>query len=226
MKRVVTFDCYGTLIDWDTGIQEILAGILQEKKASVTVPAFHHCWESVQFAMIQEAYRPYKEILRLSLAETLRIFGLPYHPKDGERFASSMPRWRPFPDVSSALRRIIKRCRIVIISNTDNDILRESIQQIGVPFHGTVTAEDAKVYKPSPQIFQYALKVLGVEPQEILHAAFGFQYDIIPAQAADMRTVWINRKGENRPGPVTPDYTTRDLAGLADLLEVCEGNPK
>ena len=220
LPRVITFDCYGTLIDWDTGIQKILACILQEKGVSVIVPEFHRRWESIQFEMIQEAYRPYKEILPLSLAETLQVFRLPYHRKDGERFVSSMSTWGPFPDVSSALQRIKKQYRIVIISNTDNDVLRESIQRIGVPFHGTVTAEDAKVYKPSPQIFQYALKVLEVSPQEILHAAFGFKYDIAPAQEVGMRTVWINRGGENQPGPVTPDYTRRDLADLADLLEV------
>lgn len=219
MTRVVTFDCYGTLIDWDAGIRQALADILKAKKASAAVPEVHRRWEALQFAMIQEAYRPYKEILRLSLAETLRAFGLPYHPKDGERFADSMPTWGPFPEVASALQRIKNRCRIVIISNTDNDILEESIRRIGVPFHGTVTAEDAKAYKPSPKIFQYALRVLGVEPQAILHAAFGFKYDIIPAKALGMRTVWINRRGEGPPGPVTPDDTVRDLAELADLLE-------
>ncbi len=218
--RVITFDCYGTLIDWDTGIRTVLASILQEKRAPVAVPEVHRRWEAIQFAMIQEAYQPYKEILQVSLAETLRVFGLPYHPKDGERFVRSMPTWGPFPDVPSALQRIKKRYRIVIISNTDNDILRESITQIGVPFHSTVTAEDAKVYKPSPEIFRYALKVLEARPHEILHAAFGFQYDIAPAQEVDMRTVWINRGGERQPGPVTSDYTTRDLTGLADLLGV------
>jgi len=202
----VTFDCYGTLIDWDAGIRNFLKDLLARKGAFVDLDSFHRRWEEVQFDLIQREYRPYKDVLRLSLEATMEEFGVPYEPEDGDAFAKSMPTWQPFPDVPPALRELKCHARIAIISNTDNDILRESVKLMGADFDALITAEDAKVYKPSPRIFEFALQRLGEAPERVLHVAFGFKYDLAPAKQVGMVTCWLNRTGEPKPEGVEPDF--------------------
>jgi len=215
----VTFDCYGTLIDWDRGILACFEKILKGKRDGVDLQAFHRHWEEVQFQLIQKEFKLYRHILRESLAETLEDFGLPYVAGDGETFAEAMPTWGPFPEVKPALERLKTRYTLAIISNTEDGILAESIKRIGTSFDQTITAEEAKVYKPSRKIFEHALAKLGGRPEEILHVAFGFKYDIIPAKALGLMTVWVNRAGERNPGPVEADAEIRDLSGLPALVE-------
>ncbi len=226
----VTFDCYGTLIDWDSGIRTFLRDLLKLKGATVVgssrtpkpktvdLEALHRCWEAIQFDLIQREYRPYKDILRTSLAAALEEFGIPYAPEDGDAFAASMPKWQPFPDVPPTLQELKQLTRIAIISNTDNDILTESVKLMGVAFDQLITAEDAKVYKPSPSIFAFALQRLNSPPDRILHVAFGFNYDLAPAQRVGMATCWLNRKGEPKPEGVEPDWTIGALPEVVPLV--------
>jgi len=221
----LTFDCYGTLIDWDTGLREIFTEILRRKGAQVDVETFRRQWEALQFEMIQGAYRPYKDILKESLELTLKAFGLRYEPREGEDFAESMPRWKPFPDTRPALERLATHCRLAIISNVDDDIIMESSKLIGVGFDAILTAEQARAYKPSRRIFDYALSKLNCPPVDITHVAFGLHYDIEPAKELGIKTVWVNRKGEAPEGPVQAlagqaDFEIRDLYGLWRLVEV------
>ncbi len=215
----ITFDCYGTLIDWERGILTCFEQILRGKHAGVDLQAFHRHWEEVQFQLIQKEFKPYRQILRESLAQALEDFGLPYGPADGDTFAEAMPTWEPFPEVKASLASLKGRFPLVIISNTEDGILAESIRRIGLPFDQTITAEEARVYKPSWKIFEYALAKLGARPEEVLHVAFGFKYDIIPAKALGLMTVWVNRTGERNPGPVEADAEIRDLRGLPGLVE-------
>jgi len=214
----VTFDCYGTLIDWDTGIRSFLQNLLAHKDATVDLDTLHRKWEEVQFDLIQREYRPYKDILRLSLEGTLKEFGIPYEPSDGDAFAASMPTWQPFPDVPPTLRELKRHVHIAIISNTDNDILRESVKLMGVEFDALITAEDARVYKPNLRIFEFALQRLGEAPDRILHVAFGFQYDLVPAKQVGMTTCWLNRTGEPMPEGVMPDFVLTDFTKLPPLV--------
>ncbi len=218
----VTFDCYGTLIDWDAGIRNFLSDLLARKSVSADLDILHRRWEEIQFDLIQREYRPYKDILRLSLEATLKEFDIPYSPEDGDAFAASMPTWKPFPDVAPALQELKRHVRIAIISNTDNDILRESVKLMGVEFDALVTAEDAKVYKPSPLIFEFALQRLGEPPERILHVAFGFKYDLAPAKQVGMVTCWLNRTGEPKPKGVEPDFvvsTMNEVVGIVASLK-------
>lgn len=211
----LTFDCYGTLIDWDTGIRNFLSELLARKGVSIDLDSIHRRWEEIQFQLIQQEYRPYKEILRLSLEATLKEFGITYLSEDGNAFAASMPTWQPFPDVKPTLQELKGFARIAIISNTDNDILKESVKLMGIEFDALVTAEDAKVYKPSPRIFEFALMRLNELPQRILHVAFGFKYDLAPAKQVGMATCWLNRTGEPKPEGVEPDFV---IASLPELI--------
>jgi len=214
----VTFDCYGTLIDWDAGIRNFLKDLLARKGALVDLDSFHRRWEEVQFDLIQREYRPYKDVLRLSLEATMEEFGVPYAPEDGDAFAKSMPTWQPFPDVPPALRELKRHARIAIISNTDNDILRESVKLMGADFDALITAEDAKVYKPSPRIFEFALQRLGEAPERILHVAFGFKYDLAPAKQVGMVTCWLNRTGEPKPEGVEPDFVALAMDEVVKIV--------
>ncbi|GBC98343.1 (S)-2-haloacid dehalogenase 4A [bacterium HR17] len=214
----VTFDCYGTLIDWDAGVRNFLRDLLTRKGVTVDLDALHRRWEAVQFDLIRQAYRPYKEILRLSLEAALKEFGIPYAPEDGDAFAASMPTWQPFPDVPPTLHELKRHARIAIISNTDNDILRESVRLMGVVFDALITAEDARVYKPDLRIFAFALERLGEAPDRILHVAFGFHYDLAPAKQVGMVTCWLNRTGEPKPEGVEPDFIVGGLPEVCALL--------
>lgn len=216
--RWMTFDCYGTLIDWDTGIRRAFTTLLNEKQAKVDLNAFHARWEEIQFDWIQREYQPYKEILKVSVRDTLSEFGLPYADEDGARFAAAMPTWTPFPDVKPALMALKKRAKLAIISNTDNDILRSSVALMEVDFDELVTAEDNRLYKPNPRAFELAIQRFGCAPGDVLHVAFGFKYDIAPAQSVGCRAVWLNRAGEPRPPGATPDFEVRGLEEVLCLV--------
>ncbi|MBA2504362.1 MAG: HAD hydrolase-like protein [Thermoleophilaceae bacterium] len=126
--------------------------------------------------------------------------------------------WQPFPDTRPALTKAREAgLKLVIVSNTDNDIISHTVRQIGVPFDAIVTAEDVHSYKPADPHFERALEVVGVPPEEVLHTAFGFKYDIGPAQRHGMGSAWINRRADAAPGPERPDHEWRDLWGLAEL---------
>jgi 2-haloacid dehalogenase len=131
-----------------------------------------------------------------------------------------MESWQPFPDTVPALRRAkAAGWRLAIISNTDSSIIAHTLRQLEVDFDELVVAEDARAYKPSAKPFELALDALREEPENILHVAFGFKYDIGPAQALGFRTAWVNRHQEPAPGSERPDYEWRDLWGLAELAE-------
>jgi 2-haloalkanoic acid dehalogenase type II len=129
-----------------------------------------------------------------------------------------MRSWQPFPDTRPALERARQGAlRLVILSNTDNDIIAHTLRHLEVPFDDVITAEDCGSYKPAVQNFERLLARIGVAPEQAIHVAFGFKYDIGPAQRLGMKTAWVNRHYETAPGEEQPDYVWRDLWGLAAL---------
>jgi 2-haloacid dehalogenase len=217
-----TFDCYGTLIDWEGGLGSFLYdyALRSREPDPPSGRELRERWESIQFDVIGGDYRPYREVL----AESLRLLaaerGWRYSDEDGKALTRSMRSWQPFPDTAPALRRAHGAgLTLVIVSNTDRDIIDHSLKQIGVPVDHVVTAEDVRSYKPAPPHFERALEVTGLVPEQILHVAFGFKYDIATAQQFGFRSAWVNRHGEERPGPAVPDLEWRDLWGLAELAD-------
>jgi 2-haloalkanoic acid dehalogenase type II len=174
--------------------------------------------------VIQGEYRRYADVLAESLSRLAEERGWPYDEAEGKAFARAMRSWQPFPDTAPALRRAHEAgIRLVIVSNIDNDILEHSLRQIEAPIDDVVTAEDVRSYKPADPHFERALELIGEPPEQILHVAFGFKYDIAPAQRFGMRSAWVNRHAEPRPGEAVPDFEWRDLWGLADLAEQQRG---
>ena len=219
---IATFDCYGTLIDWEGGFGSFLYALALRNGDTELVPGgeLRERFEAIQFELIQQDYRPYKEIL----ADTLKRFcaerGWPFEPADGEAVVRSMRSWQPFPDTRPALRRTrAAGLRLMIVSNTDRDIVEHSLRHLEVPFDAVQVAEDVGAYKPADAVFSAALERIGEPPERVLHVAFGFKYDIGPATRAGMQTAWVNRHQEPAPGGAPYHHEWRDLWGLASLAE-------
>jgi 2-haloalkanoic acid dehalogenase type II len=219
--EVATFDCYGTLIDWEGGAGAFLYDLCLRHGDPAPPPGgeLRERWEAIQFDLIANAgYRPYKQVLAESLRAWMDERGLAWDPAEGDALVRSMRSWQPFPDTRPALARAREGgLRLVIVSNTDGDIIEHSLRHMGVPFDQVVTAEDCGAYKPADTVFQQALERIGVAPEAVLHVAFGFKYDLPPAERAGMRTAWVNRRGDPPPGDARRDYEWRDLWGLAEL---------
>jgi 2-haloacid dehalogenase len=219
LPRAITFDCYGTLIDWEAEIQQFFAQRLAAKGIEeIDINALQTQWEEMQFHYIQERYRPYRQVLHDTMKMVFDQFHLPYDEADVEAFAASMGHWKPFPDTRDAILELQKFVKVVLITNTDDAIIAETERRIGVKFDDIITAEQAGAYKPSHKGFLLARERLGLAVQEIWHAGFGFKYDVVPASELGYTTVWVNRQGEARPVDVKETFLVGDMRTLAYLV--------
>jgi len=229
MPKAITFDCYGTLIDWEEEIQHHFDRLLQSRNIQgIDTRALQRRWEEIQFAYIQE-YHPYHQVLHETMAETFGEYGLPLGGEEAEIFAGSMGKWHAFPDTPSSLEVMQHELgiKVVLITNTDDKIIAETVSQLGVMPDEIITAEQAGAYKPHHEGFLLARQRLQLPVEEIWHAGFGFKYDIIPATELGYATVWVNRQGEARPPDVTVKETflVGDLATLVYLLKGVKDSP-
>ncbi|HNR04307.1 MAG TPA: haloacid dehalogenase type II [Bacillota bacterium] len=220
LPKAVTFDNFGTLIDWEGEIQKYMAKFLERNGIKEVDPkTVQHRWEEIQFDYIQGDYKPYRKVLHDTLAMTFKEFGYAFTEEDCVEFSDSMGTWQPFPDSRDALLELKKYCKIVLITNTDNDIIKESVKQLGVEFDDVITAEMAGAYKPSHKGFDLARQRLGLKKEEILHAGFGFKYDVVPATELGYETCWINRQGEIRPIDVKETYLVGDMRTFVYMIK-------
>jgi 2-haloacid dehalogenase len=221
----LTFDCYGTLIDWESGIANALRPILVN----------HHIEKSddeileIFGALESEAQRPYKSY-RDVLALVAQGAGerLGFTPTDEElsAFSTSVLKWPAFPDSADALMRLSSHYDLVILSNVDDDLFQQgSAPKLGVDFHAVITAEQVGSYKPDPGNFQHLLAELDRPKEQTLHVAQSLFHDIAPAKDAGLTTVWINRRhgregfGATPPQAATPDLELPDMATLANMAD-------
>lgn len=220
LPKAIVFDNFGTITDWESAIADFFGKILARQGVTgVDTREIQRYWEDRQFAYIQEEFRPYRQVLKDTLPMAFDHYGFKFTNDDLEEFAASMATWKPFPDSHDALLEIKKYCKIVLQSNTDNDLIQGSIQQIGVEFDDVVTGEMAHAYKPDPKGFNMTRDRLGLTEDEILHAGFGYYYDIVPSTALGYRTCWVNRQGIKRPGDVKETYLCGDLRTLALIIK-------
>jgi 2-haloacid dehalogenase len=220
--RIATFDCYGTLVDWEGGLGTFLYEYALRSGEEAPPPGreLRERWEAIQFQLVRGNYRPYRTVLAESLRALAEERGWGYDDAEGAALLRSMMSWQPFPDTQPSLTRArAAGMRLVIVSNTEREIIGHTMRQLEVPFDEVITAEDCGAYKPSPTVFERVLGELGEPPDRVLHVAFGFKYDIGPAQRVGMETAWVNRHREPAPGPERPDHEWRDLSGLAELAE-------
>ena len=219
--KVATFDCYGTLVDWEGGIGAFLYALLLREGVENPPPGreLRKRWEEIQFELVTGPYKPYKEILAEATTAWCREHDIKDAHVYGPAMVGSIRAWQPFPDTRPALTAARDAgVRLVILSNTDRDIISHSVKQIGVEFDKVIVAEDVGSYKPAVGNFERLLAEIGEAPEDVLHVAFGFKYDIGPAKLVGVKTAWVNRHQEPLPDPDTaPDYEWRDLWGLAEL---------
>ena len=223
---VLTFDCYGTLIDWETGLRDALEPILAAHGVGLPSERALEMFGELETAAEAGAYRRYRAVLGEVLEGFGRRLGFSPTPEEVERFAGSVPSWPPFGDSPNALRAFKQRYRLAIISNIDDDLIARSAETLGVAFDWIVTAEQARSYKPSPNNFRAALDRIGTTPNEILHVAQSLFHDIAPAKSLGWSTVWVNRRqgrvgpGATPPAAVQPDLEVPDLVALARAMNL------
>ncbi|MFI7699592.1 haloacid dehalogenase type II [Nonomuraea sp. NPDC049480] len=219
MRQVVTFDAYGTLIDFQLGptTLKVLADRLDLD--GLNVEEFLDDFRVMRFQAVLEAYRPYHEVLHSSLRNAMRLHGLDYRTSDGDALVEAVPTFGPHPEVPDALRALKSKYEIAIISNSDDDLIKHNVANIGVEFDYVITAEQARAYKPDRQAFEHAFKVMDVEPSQVIHTAQGWEYDHIPTRDLGLeRRVWINRYGRRGSSDYQPYDELNDLSGLPALL--------
>jgi 2-haloacid dehalogenase/putative hydrolase of the HAD superfamily len=215
---IVTFNCYGTLVDWETGIWEAFAKRGMEDGYDPDRALVLQLHAEIEPAVQAGPYRPYREILiETALQMADRLGWRPLTRKGARFFPESLASWRPFPDVNPALERLAAAgYRLGILSNVDDDLLQATLRQFTVEFDLLVTAEQVRSYKPAHGHFLEARRRL--EGARWLHAAQSYVHDVEPAVALGIPVAWVNRKGE-RAGVAQPTVEVSDLAGLADWLE-------
>ena len=220
LPKAITFDCYGTLIDWERAIQQFFSESLDLHGGGDVDPLTLQAeWEEIQFLYIQEQYRPYRQVLRDTLKMAFDNYNIPTNDEERDEFANSMGSWKPFPDTRDAILELQKLVKVVLITNTDDEIIAQSERTIGVKFDEIITAEQAGAYKPRHKGFLLARERLGLDVSEIWHAGFGFKYDIVPATQLGYTTVWVNRQGEVRPVDVKETFLVGDMRTLAYLIK-------
>jgi 2-haloalkanoic acid dehalogenase type II len=214
--RYLTFDCYGTLIDWRTGIEQELRGVLGD----IPVRGRELLARYAEVEAAEEAtYKKYREVLRETAISLSGALGMKMTDEAATRFAASVPRWPAFSDTGRFLRDMgslgFKR---YILSNVDNDLLEETIKRNGLQVDGVVTAEEVGSYKPRPGHWVKFMQTSGAREGDMLHVAQSVYHDIIPTQDLGISSAWVNRYNEPLARGALPLYVTDSLAHLAKVL--------
>jgi 2-haloacid dehalogenase len=219
----ITFDCYGTLIDWEARILPALRGILAAHGQSLPDAAILELYGEFEAQAESGPYQTYRNVLESVIRQLGERCG--FRPSNAElgSLHESIPAWPPFRDTVAALQKLQQRYRLGVISNIDDDLFAETRKHLGVEWAGVITAQQARSYKPSLNNFQLALRTLGVAPPRLLHAGQSVYHDVIPAQSLGINTVWVNRRsarpgvGAVRAASGQPDLEVSDVATLAAL---------
>jgi 2-haloacid dehalogenase len=217
----LTFDCYGTLIDWETGIVNALRPLLARYGVESSDDALLELFGELESEIEAGPYLPYREVLARVAARMGERLGFAPTAAECATFGASVGDWPPFPDTGEALQALARHFKLVILSNVDDDLFAESARHLPVAFHAVITAQQVGSYKPNPRNFAYALDRLAIPQAEILHVAQSLFHDIEPANAAGFTTVWVNRRhdrpgfGATPPAAATPALEVPDLATLA-----------
>jgi 2-haloacid dehalogenase len=210
MDRWATFDCYGTLIDWNGGIRLELARVFGDERADEQLERYHQVEPELQ----RDGNRTYRQVL----TDAMRQLGAPTGEEHG--LAESLPAWRPFPEVPHTLEELRRRgWKLAILSNSDDDLIAASQVQLGVPFDEVVVAQEIGSYKPAHRHWQEFFSRSRARRERSVHVAASLFHDIAPANELELTSVWINRLGERPADAARPTRELPDLLGLPETLD-------
>ncbi len=221
--KVITFDCYGTLVQWHRAVRDaaraILSGHLENDAEEDRVVALAERLRELAMTLQQRPlFHDYASVLRSSLDEALAEVGIDATADDQEKVFSTLRRIEPHPEVPAALHRLRARYRLAIISNTDDDLVADTVAAIGTPIDFVITAQQARAYKPAHQLFLHAHHRIGVTKDETVHVGMGQFTDLKVCHELGIRSVWIDRLGERLNPNWSPQAVLEDLSGLPGLL--------
>jgi len=214
--EVLTFDCYGTLIDWERGIGDACESAARADGVTIDRAALLRAYHEIEPIVQAERYRTYREVLTLTAQRIAERLGWPLTAARAAFLPESLPAWPPFADTNAALQRLASGHRLAILSNVDDDLLAGSLKQLSVGFEFVVTAQQVGSYKPAPGHFTAARRRIGAA--RWLHVAQSLFHDIQPARAQGIPSAWINRKHERSTAETRPDMEFGTLAEAAASL--------
>lgn len=227
---VLTFDCYGTLVDWERGILRALRPVLVSHGVSASDREVLELYAEIEPALQEGEYRPYRDVLIDVVRRVGERCGFEPHVDEERVLVDSIGSWPPFSDSVDALRRLKTRYRLGIISNVDGALFERTAERLQVPLDYVVTAERAGAYKPDPRPFEVAVEVMGTTRERMLHVAQSLFHDIVPAKDLELSCVWVNRRaGRNGAGATPrvelgseqrPEMVVPDLRSLASLMRL------
>ncbi len=219
---VLTFDCYGTLIDWESGITRAFQEAARRDGVRLERDAILAAHADIEPTIQAEGFRSYREVLEELAVRSAERLGWRLTPKRARFLPDSLAGWTPFPDTNPALERLRDRgYRLGILSNIDDALLAGTLKHFTVPFDILVTAEQVRAYKPAAPHFRRARELVGA--RRWLHAAQSYFHDVEPAVDQRVAVAWVNRHGDEPTGEARPTAEVRDLHGLVEWLEGEEG---
>jgi 2-haloacid dehalogenase len=215
-ERWATFDCYGTLIDWNAGIRGQLERLFGVEGAERLLERYHELEPEIEAEPGQ--FHTYHEVLTLALERLAQEEGLQLPEGEAGALAKSLPDWPPFPEVPASLSELRNRgWKLAILSNTDRDLIAASERQLGVPIDLAIVAEAVRSYKPAHAHWERFFEATTADREHHVHVAASLFHDIAPARELNLRSVWINRLDEK--ADPEPDRELTDLSNLPDTLE-------
>jgi 2-haloacid dehalogenase len=219
--EILTFDCYGTLIDWEAGMLPVLHRILSAHGKEIEDAALLKLYGDFELRSEQPPFRRYRDVLESVVRQFGEELGFIPTLEELRSLPDSLSTWKPWPDTVAALRQLKGRLRLAILSNVDDDLFALTRPALEVEFDEVITAQQAQAYKPSLKLFELALSRIHAPAHRVLHVGQSIYHDVIPAQSLGLATVWVNRPSA-RPGvgavkaaEAKPDLTVSSLAELA-----------
>ncbi len=224
--KTISFDCYGTLIDWETGLLDFFRPLLKRHGVALDDDALLELYAYVEQAGENGAFKNYKSVLRSSVHSIGKHLHCMFSEQEADSLAQALGDWPPFPDTIASLKALQSRYQLAIISNTDDDLFAATSRRLNISFEKIITAEQVRSYKPSENNFLRALESIGETPASLLHVAQSRYHDIAPARALGLKTVWVDRRYDKPGGGATagsdaiPDLAVPSLKALARLMNV------
>jgi 2-haloacid dehalogenase len=223
--RVLTFDCYGTLIDWESGILDALKPVFIAHQVKISQDDALELFGELESAQELD-YKRYRNVLENVLREMGARLGFTPSEAEVKAFGQSVADWEPFPDTVDALFALKQKYKLVVLSNVDDDLFAFSAKKLQVAFDDVITAQQCGSYKPSLNNFRIAEKRVGVAKNEWLHVAQSLFHDIAPAREMGLHTVWVNRRWNKQGGGATPPTNAIpdvEVRSLRELMELVSG---